>query len=60
MCRHEGGHDHAPGSFDVVAIEAAQRQPATGEALKQERANVGLVLAAAGDCYQVSDLELRG
>jgi hypothetical protein len=34
--RHESGHDDGAGFFDVVAVEAAQRQPAASEALQKE------------------------
>ena len=47
-----------PGAFQIVAVEPAQRQPAAGEALQQQRAHMGLVGTAAGHRYQVTDLDL--
>ena len=59
VSKHKGGDDNALRSREIVAVKPAQRQPAAGKALQEERSNVRLVQAAACDRYQVGDLEFR-
>src|SRR4029077_12755522 len=47
--RHKGGDDNALRSREIVAVKPAQRQPAAGKALQEERSNVRLIQAAACD-----------
>ena len=49
--RHQRGHDNTPGPLQVVAVETAQSEPAAGETLQQERADVRLFRVAARHRY---------
>jgi hypothetical protein len=55
---HKGAHGNEPRSFEVVAIEAAQRQTAARKTLQEKGTNVCLILATARDRYQISSFDL--
>ena len=57
---HECRHHHAGAAVDIAAVEAPQAQSAAGKTLQEKRAQLGFVRAAAGEGYDITDLELGG
>src|SRR4029077_19174888 len=57
---YECRHHHAGAGVDIVAVQAPQAQSAAGETLQEKCAQLGFVRAAAGEGYDVADLELGG
>ena len=45
VSKHKGGDDNALRSREIVAVKPAQRQPAAGKALQEERSNVRWISA---------------